>query len=268
MQATDGVECFEIDRDSVHEETKKTSIVWRYIFPVEGSNSKLKNVYCSICDRKLSYNGSTTTNLLKHLNQKHQEKIKVDNEATIAIEKSNDNVANAIQSDIREHFSKPIYSNELFNEAVIRLIVKQDESFLLVESKEFRNLVHLLNPKAKLFKADALKNKIIDLYHSEKLKKITQMKLVASKISFTTDIWTSPTQVPFLGITAHYIDGNWGLNCVTLAFMPLKGRHTGKRITEAFYNVVNGEYNICGQKHGGITLDNASNNDNFIQNYR
>ena len=78
MQATDGVECFEIDRDSVHEETKKTSIVWRYIFPVEGSNSKLKNVYCSICDRKLSYNGSTTTNLLKHFNQKHQEKIKVD----------------------------------------------------------------------------------------------------------------------------------------------------------------------------------------------
>jgi hypothetical protein len=35
------------------------------------------------------------------------------------------------------------------------------------------------------------------------------MKNNSSKVSFTTDCWTSPNNIAFMGVTVHYIDENW-----------------------------------------------------------
>lgn len=254
-------------------EKQKTSIVWQYFTRIQSVTSKLKNVSCNMCSKKLSFNGSTTTNLLKHLNQQHKDKLHTNSAAKKRSfedrSEDEDNIMTKLhyQTDIRESFANN-FSDESFQDAVIRLIIKQDESFLLVESREFQKLVSILNRKAKLFKADALKNKIMALFAKERGKCIEKIKNIDSMISFTTDVWTAPTQVPYLGITAHYIDKEWDLHCVTLDFEPLKGSHTGERLADAFYAVVQDKYNITvGKMHGGITLDNASNNDKFIELY-
>jgi hypothetical protein len=36
---------------------------------IPGIQSKMKNYFCKFCDQKLSYNGSTTSNLKKHLKE-------------------------------------------------------------------------------------------------------------------------------------------------------------------------------------------------------
>ncbi|RKP16936.1 hypothetical protein ROZALSC1DRAFT_24359 [Rozella allomycis CSF55] len=45
-------------------------------------------------------------------------------------------------------------------EHIVKCVVTQDQSSAMIESKEFRELVHILNPKATIFKADTLKRDI------------------------------------------------------------------------------------------------------------
>jgi hypothetical protein len=46
-------------------------------------------------------------------------------------------------------------------------------------------------------------------------------------ISYTTDVWTSPNMVPFMSITAHWIDEEWNKREVLIAFEEIRGIHTG-----------------------------------------
>lgn len=54
------------------------------------------------------------------------------------------------------------------------------------------------------------------------------------KISFTLDAWTSKNQLPFLGITAHWIDHDWNLHFTLIDFQLLSGSHSGENLQEVF----------------------------------
>ena len=77
---------------------------------------------------------------------------------------------------------------------LIQWIVMNQHPFTLVEEPYFIELVHSLHPAAEIISADTLKRKLIDLYETnlEKIKKI--LEETPGKISFTTDIWTSPSR--------------------------------------------------------------------------
>ena len=79
-----------------------------------------------------------------------------------------------------------------------------------------------------------------------------------SKISFTTDCWTSSNYIAFMGITGHWIDEDWKLHVTTLDFLELGKSHTGIHLYEALMKVID-TYEIH-HKMLGITLNNASNN--------
>ena len=70
-------------------------------------------------------------------------------------------------------------------------------------------------------------------------------------------------QVPLMAVTAHYIDSDWNLHATLLDFIWIPGRHGGERICDAFEEVLRA-YKI-NENMKGITLDNASNNDKFIE---
>jgi hypothetical protein len=141
----------------------------------------------------------------------------------------------------------------------MKLIVKHDKRFLLVEKPEFINLIKFLNPKAKVFKADALKNYILNSYeeekYEEKLVSKERLKNNCSKISLSTDIWTSPSQIPFMTITCHYIDANFQLHSEVMYMVHIPGSHTCENIYRAFFNSIT-EYEID-KNILGVTLDNA-----------
>lgn len=67
-------------------------------------------------------------------------------------------------------------------------------------------LLYHLNSNIKLFGANALKNKIQKLFllRKEKLKELFKSGKT-SRISFTTDIWTSPANIPFMTVTASFM---------------------------------------------------------------
>jgi hypothetical protein len=59
----------------------------------------------------------------------------------------------------------------------------------------------------------------------------------SSKLSYTSDIWTSPTQEAYMAITAHFIDDNWDLQSFIIAFKFIPGSHTGVAMANVFIQV-------------------------------
>lgn len=104
-------------------------------------------------------------------------------------------------------------------------------------------------------------------------------------MSFTTDMWTSKSRKPFIGVTGHWIDPEWKLQSCVLGFKEAPGRHQGTNICEAFVSIID-EYglfekvnpsrsHVCVDSHshclfnifqiGWVTGDNASNNMTFLR---
>ena len=56
-------------------------------------------------------------------------------------------------------------------------------------------------------------------------------------ISLTHDGWTSSTMIPFIGVTAHYVDASWRLNAALLFFGELPGLHSGENLAKCLYDI-------------------------------
>jgi hypothetical protein len=94
-------------------------------------------------------------------------------------------------------------------------------------------------------------------------------KTVDSKISITFDSWTSEPGMPFLSVTAHYIDSQdgkpqeWELKSEQLTFMIINGNHNSSNIGRILIETINN----CNfhTKVGWFMANNATNNDTAIQ---
>lgn len=97
---------------------------------------------------------------------------------------------------------------------------------------------------------------IIKLFNKRK----RQMKLLlgeaTSKISLTTDMWTSPNHIPIIGITAHWYNKAKKLVSAVLDFKQMKHPHDGESICGALKESI-GDFGLEGRIMG-ITTDNDS----------
>jgi hypothetical protein len=69
-----------------------------------------------------------------------------------------------------------------------------------------------------------------------------------SKVSISLDAWTSQNGIPFLGITAKWINDNWEIQTILVGFERLIGSHSGENLAEATKQVLQ-EYNLLGKVH-------------------
>jgi hypothetical protein len=87
---------------------------------------------------------------------------------------------------------------------------------------------------------------------------ISEISQINSKISLTTDIWTSEISKDcYLGVTMHYIDNNWELKNLLLDLIPINGSHTAGLITSKLLQILE-EFNI-NNNILALTTDNGSN---------
>jgi|SRR5215471_16880971 len=92
-------------------------------------------------------------------------------------------------------------------------------------------MIKRLRPEVNFVSADTISNNILNAFKHEKSQIKKKLQDAPGKISLTLDGWTSRNQIPFLGITAHWIDENWKLNQITLEFQPLEGPHSGENLS-------------------------------------
>jgi len=123
-----------------------------------------------------------------------------------------------------------------------------DQSFVVVENIFFQTMIKRLNFEAKICSADTVHNNIVKAYNEEKINIKKQLQEIPGKISFTLDCWTSKNQIPFLGITAHWITKDWELKEILLDFYHFEGSHSGENISFIFYKILK-EYEILQKVH-------------------
>jgi hypothetical protein len=63
----------------------------------------------------------------------------------------------------------------------------------------------------------------MNLYENNINKVKESFKNITGKISFTINVWTSPSVKSFLSLTAHYIDNDWKLRNILVDFIQIFG---------------------------------------------
>ena len=77
------------------------------------------------------------------------------------------------------------------------------------------------------------------------------------------DLWSSPNQLPVLGITAAYVCEDGKLETAVLALRVVEGTHDGENLSKYMMEVII-EWGIA-SKLGYFNMDNAPNNDAMLR---
>jgi len=221
-------------RSSNNNKNTEKSFKWQNY---EKCGDKLK---CKTCKKLLSLR-SGTDSLKYHVKQhfKHENQIQ-----------------------INKYFYNTEKSEKTFDECLMEFIVKGMHSFSIVGEKEFLNLLKSINKDVKVMSRQTLQINCLKKFEECELIVIEKLKNVNSKISITTDIWTSLANRSYAVITAHFNDNN-NLNHILIDFSLLPSPHNGenimKRLKETFE-----KYDIT-SKVIAVTSDNAKNNIRAMQ---
>ena len=87
------------------------------------------------------------------------------------------------------------------------MIILHKYSLSIVEHIGFRSYSASLQPMFKMVTRNTMKRDILSIYDFEKDKSMQQIDRNRSRISITTDMWTSQNKRRgFMVVTAHFID--------------------------------------------------------------
>lgn len=148
------------------------------------------------------------------------------------------------------------------NSIVMDLIVKCSMPLSIVDNNNFRQFLHVLDPKyTPVARSTITSSKLPQLVETAK-ERIKEKLEAASFVSITVDIWTDRRMRAYFGSTAHYIthqaeSGVPVLASNLLCIERFSGSHTGEKIAESLDKLVD-EYNIR-DKIIYVISDNASN---------
>ncbi|KAM0028520.1 putative ribonuclease H-like superfamily [Helianthus debilis subsp. tardiflorus] len=93
------------------------------------------------------------------------------------------------------------------------------------------------------------------------------LESVSSKVTLTTDIWTSDHQnLAYICLTAHFIDENWELQNKIIAYRHIEYSHDGDTLFKFIRDLVL-EWNID-KKLFAMVVDNASSNDVMVRKWK
>ena len=80
----------------------------------------------------------------------------------------------------------------------------------------------------------------LEIYKEENSKLSKVFDSITSRISLTTDMWTSNKTLGYMAITAHYIDSKWNLQKRIINFVNVDPPHTGAALTDDIkFNLIN-----------------------------
>lgn len=246
---------------------------------------------CKLCTRSVSAKGGTTSNLISHLKLYHpshyrdmpsssKQSISVHVPVTTlsVISEENSNTcaipagADRDQSDelvppVRKRQRtmldfQPLNSSTTNNctLSVTKFLAATMQPYNLVEHETFIDMINTLNPRYTLPSRKYFsKNSIPKLYNDTVEKIKYELALIkTSQVSVTTDCWTSIAGTPYVGVTCHFIDAEWGLKSFCLRCAHFEKDHTSDNIAEELTNILS-EWSLDIKELASCTTDNGKN---------
>jgi hypothetical protein len=146
--------------------------------------------------------------------------------------------------------------------------VHTNQSFRVAENDTFRDVLDYLNPIISAtnphLSHQAIRRRVTDEYQCFRLHVIKTLHESPSPVHIAFDGWTSRNRHPLFGIVAFFLDQKFRPQKVVLGLPSLTDRHTGENIAESVQSILEA-FELCPDKIGYITLDNASNNDTAME---
>ncbi|KAM0837010.1 hypothetical protein ACQ4PT_061943 [Festuca glaucescens] len=136
-----------------------------------------------------------------------------------------------------------IFDQALARRELMRMIVLHELAFSLVEYDGFRRFVSSLNPSFKMICRKTVKKDCLKAFKEEMCSLQAIFRHSRSKISLTSDMWTSDRTVGFICITAHFIGHDWKLQKRIVKFAAMETPHTGVAMFNVMVNFIR-EWNI------------------------
>lgn len=146
----------------------------------------------------------------------------------------------------------------------MKWVVVCDQPFSETQQEAFIDMINTLNPKAKVISPTTLKRDLIATFRVKLEEVRSRMSVVPGKISFTIDGWTSKNVLSFVSIRSHFINADWKYESVLLDFLHVDGSHSGLNMCNIFLDCLR-RFEIPLSKVMGITMDNVSSNDAFME---
>ncbi|CAB4485121.1 unnamed protein product [Rhizophagus irregularis] len=151
------------------------------------------------------------------------------------------------------------FNQKGFRKRTVRWVVINDQPFNVIENEEFKDMISFIRPGIYIPCANTLRRDLTENFKNAKERFRQELQETPGRLSFTVDAWTSKNQIPFLGISVHWINENWELKCTTLDFCILSGPHTGINLSSKFLESLE-DFGIA-TKILAVACDNASNMD-------
>lgn len=234
--------------------------IWDYM-----ELSTPEQAVCLVCKDTFKFNGSTTSNLIKHLRVKHPIEyaaFKDENDCAVAAKSSKPSTSK-VQPTLIETMSRTqMYKNDSekkrqLDEMLVRMIVEDLQPLSIVEDRGFRRLLHSLNPRYELPSRREIGRTLLPGIYKKETERIKKELEKAKDIALTTDIWTSRQTKGFITVTAHFISPEWELKSAVLETVRLTKAHTANNIAEELQLICN-KWNMM-DKVCSIVTDNAAN---------
>lgn len=220
------------------------SYVWKY-FEKKKDNAKI--VVCKLCQIELKYTSSTTGSMVNHLKYKHP---------NTGNEQRPTTSLTALDRFVNVPCTK-VKSSQI-HQMILEIIYTDLLPIRIVESEKFKNLICFLEKGYTMPSRKTIVSLLQKKYEDTKLILIKQIVDSKSRISITTDCWTSLNADSFITITGHFIDSDWHLKSVVLCTQYVEVAHTGANLAQIIDEAV-AEFTMDEHKTFIAIHDNAAN---------
>ena len=225
--------------------------VWQH-FKEDPSNED--RVLCTIevgdkiCGLSVIAKDGTTSNMHRHMRSLHEAENVVLKSKMLKLKpnksledsakrKAEEELPNA-NKRLKQNFfgENDAQLDKVISDAIVDFLADTGVAFRVMGRPSFIKLMQTANKRIKL-KSPQTYSRMIKVKSEEILERMASIiSAVRSagdlkSVAFTTDIWTSRAQDPYMSLTVHFIDGNWNLHRWTPFVKPFPSSHTGKNIS-------------------------------------
>ena len=191
---------------------RQTSRAWDH-FTRRTINGEMKAV-CNHCGKGFAgQQSSGTSHLLNHIDRcpkRIQESAPAPASSpsqASKIYKKKDDETSTISA-----FDSTAFDKELARQKIARMIIMHELPLRFVEYEGFRDLMSFVQPLLGKICRNTVKREVFKLFDFEKAKTMALLEDITSKVSITTDMWTSSHQKKgYMVVTVHFIDNSWTL---------------------------------------------------------
>jgi len=119
------------------------------------------------------------------------------------------------------------------------MIVKEYYPLSIVDDKEFKKLINMLNPGYSLPSRKTLSVSLVPVLYNKVSDEIkSDIEVNAQYVSVTTDAWTSLKNESYMAVTVHFIDKSCQLKSYLLQCAKFPQRHTSENIKNSLLNTL------------------------------